>query len=336
MKTTTEKKVKKVSEKQPNKVIDKLEDVPHIINEKKKISKSKTKRKPGRPRKTPNKAPLEKRGIVNSPEYPEHVIELLYDKPMIFSKIISLFRTMSVKEVHFVFMKRQVKILTIDHHNKNKIEIILDCSKVNHYYCGEPTTEVLVREHLEKIAKTIKKDNTSISFTVAEETKNMELSITIKNNMKIDGNRRLTRMEAKETYDFDFGDYKNFPIRFTLPAKYFKKLLTDVTTFNDNLHIRKNGEGPLCFVYDSVTENISSRDIVTDPSTIKLVTTLGPNDIFNVKLKAKYIAPLAKSLIAESINIYASDESGVGVVFTADLDMEGVLKLRIKTHAELN
>lgn len=312
-----------------------MEDKPKIIKEKKKVAKSKLKRKPGRPRKTPNKAPLEKRGIVDKPEYPEHIIELLYDKPMIFSKIVGLFRTMSVKEVHFIFMKTQVRILTVDHHSKNEIEIIQDCTKVNHYYCGEPITEVLVREHLEKIAKTIKKDNTSISFTVAEETKNIELSITIKNNMKIDGNRRLKRMEAKETYNFDFGDYKNFPVRFTLPAKYFKKLLTDVTTFNENLHIRKNGNGPLCFVYDSVTENISSRDIVTDPSTIKLVTTIGPDDIFNVKLKAKYIAPLSKSLIAESINIYASDKSGVGVVFTADLDSDGTTKLRIKTHSEL-
>ena len=49
------------------------------------------KKGPGRPRKTPKKTPIPRDGISDTPQDEDHVVEFLYEQPLILKKIISSF-----------------------------------------------------------------------------------------------------------------------------------------------------------------------------------------------------------------------------------------------------
>src|SRR5436189_334463 len=95
---------------------------------------NKKSRKPGRPKKIVENKNIPKLGIVKDINDNDIFMELLYDNPQIFKKIIQFFKALSSECLHFIFVPNKAFIWSYDHLKKNKIYITINCDNINKYY----------------------------------------------------------------------------------------------------------------------------------------------------------------------------------------------------------
>lgn len=50
--------------------------------------------------------------------------------------------------------------------------------------------------------------------------------------------------------------YQNYPLSFTLPSKYFKKVIGDISKFSKDFTVERRAGVPLSFPYDSNSKTI--------------------------------------------------------------------------------
>lgn len=276
------------------------------------------KKKPGRPRKKPLKKPMKRNGISKKPLNVDNCVEMIYDMPSVFKKIFSLFKSMAVKEICMSFDKKTIEIITTDHLKKSNIKVIIICEKINHYYCKEPIKSYLNPKNIEKIIQVLDKNYLSIAFVLKTITNRSSLNIIFKNEIKIDEYREIDLIQSTtETNNTSF-DNSDYPIKFVLPSKYFKKLVNDICSFSDTLTINKIGSCPLTFSYTSKDKTVKSNHIVQDPAAIKLVGLVADDDIFSSSIQVDYIKPLSSSLLSDHISISADIHKNM--IFKIDVD----------------
>jgi len=276
-------------------------------------SEPKAKRNVGRPRLTPPVEPLQKHGIVSNPNDNDDVMELSYDNVASFKKIFSLLKSMNVKEINMQFNSNYVKIFGIDHLEKNLINIKINSSELNHYYCRFPIGITLDPKNLDKVTQKIDKNYTLFSMILRSTTYRNNLIIILNNKvLSIDESHIINLIEN----DVDLHpfyekalDYNVYPLKFTLTGKYFKKLISDISIFSDNFTIEKiSADSHLQFTYKNINNTIKGYNICNDNDKIKLETTL-TNEIFSVSVRIDYIKALSNAALADNINIYADNEN---------------------------
>ncbi len=275
-------------------------------------TETKTKRNVGRPRLTPPIEPLQKHGIVSSPNDDEDVMELSYDNVASFKKIFSLLKSMNVKEINIHFNTNYVKIYGIDHLEKNLINIKINAPELNHYYCKFPIGITLDPKNLDKVTQKIDKNYTLFSMILRASTFRNNLIIILNNKiLSIDESHIINLIEN----DVDLHpfyekaiDYNIYPLKFTLTGKYFKKLISDISIFSEIFTIEKTStDSHLQFTYKNINNTIKGYNICKDNDKIKLETTL-TNEIFSVSVRIDYIKALSNAALSENINIYADSE----------------------------
>jgi len=296
------------------------------------MSENPVKRSVGRPRLLQKIDPLPKLGIVEEPQSNDNLIELSYDNVNIFKKLFSLLKLMNVKEINIQFHTNYTKIYGIDHLEKNLINIKIEATKLNHYYCEHPINITLDPKNLDKITQKIDKNYDLFSIILKKNSYRNHLIIILNNKMlSIDESHIINLIEndseLNQLYDRTV-DYNLYPLKFELPGKYFKKLINDISTFSDLFTIEKVNNNPLRFIYKNINNTIKGYNICKDHTKLKLESTLTPDDIFSVSIRIDYIKALSNSLLSDNIKIYADKENDI--IFNLLID-NGVFEIIIYT-----
>jgi hypothetical protein len=296
------------------------------------MSENQVKRSVGRPRLLQKIDPLPKLGIVEEPQSNDNLIELSYDNVNIFKKLFSLLKLMNVKEINIQFHTNYTKIYGIDHLEKNLINIKIEATKLNHYYCEHPINITLDPKNLDKITQKIDKNYDLFSIILKKNSYRNHLIIILNNKMlSIDESHIINLIEndseLNQLYDRTV-DYNLYPLKFELPGKYFKKLINDISTFSDLFTIEKVNNNPLRFIYKNINNTIKGYNICKDHAKLKLESTLTPDDIFSVSIRIDYIKALSNSLLSDNIKIYADKENDI--IFNLLID-NGVFEIIIYT-----
>jgi hypothetical protein len=296
------------------------------------MSENPVKRSVGRPRLLQKIDPLPKLGIVEEPQSNDNLIELSYDNVNIFKKLFSLLKLMNVKEINIQFHTNYTKIYGIDHLEKNLINIKIEATKLNHYYCEHPINITLDPKNLDKITQKIDKNYDLFSIILKKNSYRNHLIIILNNKMlSIDESHIINLIEndseLNQLYDRTV-DYNLYPLKFELPGKYFKKLINDISTFSDLFTIEKVNNNPLRFIYKNINNTIKGYNICKDHAKLKLESTLTPDDIFSVSIRIDYIKALSNSLLSDNIKIYADKENDI--IFNLLID-NGVFEIIIYT-----
>lgn len=262
-------------------------------------------RPPGRPRKRPLKEPMKREGIKTTALNSGNCMEMIYDAPSVFKRIFAFLKSMAVKKIQMVFDKTSIDIISADHMDKSSIKISIDCAKINHYFCEEKMCIHLHPTSMEKIIKILDKNYASVAFISKSITKRSSLAIIFKNdNVKIDEYREINLVPASDIPEESY-DTSGYPIRFTLPARYFKKFIGDVDSFSNTLTICKAGADNLLFKHTSTDKNVTAKYVVQDAKSIKLVSTISNDDIFSSSIEIDYVKPLSSSLLADCVQVFA-------------------------------
>jgi hypothetical protein len=302
-----------------------------IIKEEDKNNKPDKKKRPGRPRKTPLREPRPRNGVVSTPKDNSNFIEFLYDKPLIFKKLWQYFKLMAVDKIQIIFRKDEIIIWSEDHHKKSKMRIKILASKVNHYYCSEELDIGMLCKNPELIMNTIDKTYTSILFLSKNSYTQKDIRIILNNEIEIDESHRIELIGEydKISNENQFID-SDYTIKFELPGRYFKKMISDIRAFSDQITIRQDGpDEPLIFEYMKTDKKIKSYHIVRNNNTIKFKSSLGEDDTFRVSFKIDYVKPISSALLSENIIIYAHEKKPL--MFSILMD-KGTVELKILTE----
>jgi hypothetical protein len=296
------------------------------------------KRKPGRPPLRIKKEQIERMGIVNEPRNANNIMELVYDIPMIFKKIFNFLKLMEVKEIKIKFMENSVQIISIDHLEKNIINLNIDCSKMIHYYCKNQIIVVLDSKNIEKVLQKIDKNYNTITFISKLDTYRSEIMINFSNtDIDIDEIHIINLMESNfvddTKYEYTHIDYNKYPIKFQLPCKYFKKIINDISVFSNIFKIEKIKGIELQFPYDTDGRTIKVNNIFNNADKIKLESSINENDIFSVSTYIDYVKALSNSLISDNIKIHVDKENDmVFKLFVDNTTFELTIYTKIVTY----
>jgi hypothetical protein len=299
--------------------------------EKKSEQKQVSKKKPGRPRKNPLREPKPRNGIVNIAKDGTNFIEFLYDKPLIFKKLWQYFKLMAVEKIQILFRKNEVILWSEDHHKKSTMRVKIDVSKINHYFCEDDLDIGILCKNPELIMNTIDKTYTSICFVSKHNFIQKDIHVILNNEIEIDESHRIELIGEydKITNEDKFTD-EDYTLKFTLPGRYFKKMISDIKSFSDQVTIRQDGlNEPLIFEYIKNDKKIKSYHVVRNNKTINFTSKLAEDDSFRVGFKIDYVRPISSSLLSENITIYVHENKPL--MFSIMMDKETV-ELKILTE----
>lgn len=272
-------------------------------------SKSNKKKGPGRPRKKPKKEPIPRKGIADTPGDENHVVEILYDLPLLLKKIIAFFKSLASSQIQIIFRPTEIILYAQDHHNKSRIRIKIDGSKLNHYYCERVIDIGLNCKDLELILNKIDKEYTSIILLVTRGNAQKNITVVMDNDIQIDESHTIdvvgqyNHME-NET---DFID-EDYTVQFTFPGRYFKKTINDIKTMSHQLSIeQEDNTSSVKFGYNSANKKIRSMHTLKNPSKVNLISKLQQENSFRVDIKVDYIKPISSAHIADYITILVDE-----------------------------
>lgn len=289
------------------------------------------KKKPGRPRKTPLREPRPRIGIVKEAKDNSNFIEFLYDKPLVFKKIWHYFKLMAVEKIQILFRKDSIILWSEDHHKKSTMRININANKINHYFCSEELDIGILCKNPELIMGTIDKSYTSILILSKINFIQKDVRIILNNEIEIDETHRIELIGEYDKINNEekFTD-EDYTIKFTLPGRYFKKMISDIRSFSDQITIRHDGPNePLIFEYIKNDKKIKSYHIVKNNKTINFTSKLDEDDSFRVGFKIDYVKPISSSLLSENITIYAHENKPL--MFSVSMDKDTV-ELKILTE----
>lgn len=298
------------------------------------VSKSTTatKKGPGRPRKTPKKEPLVRKGISKTPTNSDDHVEFLYDQPVLLKKIFQFFKSLAAAQIQIMFRPKDIIFYAEDHHKKSKIRIRIDATKLNYYYCKSALEIGVASKDLELILNKVDKEYSSVAILSSVGSTQRSITLVLENDIQIDEIHTIdligqyNKMENEE----DFID-ENYTIKFQLPSKYFKKTIGDIKTMSSQLSItQEDMESPLVFEYLTSNKKIQSKHTVKDSNKIKLASELSSGESFRVDIKIDYIKPISAAQIADDV-IIMTDENKAFMT-KAYIDNEAI---EIKTLTEI-
>lgn len=275
----------------------------------KKTSSRKNKKGPGRPRKTPKKEPIPRKGIAVVPTDSQHVIEVLYALPLIFKKIIAFFKSLASSEIQIVFRPTEIVFYAQDHLKKSRIRVRIDADKLHHYYCNKVVDIGVNCRDMELILNKVDKDYTTIILLSTKGSVQKNITVILENEMQIDEIHTIGLIGQYKhiNNEEDFVD-EDYMIKFKYPSKYFKKTISDINTISSRLCISQESRDDLLEIeYRSKNKKVTSRHVVKKPERICLQSQLRAGENFRVDVKVDYIKPISSAQLADEIWIYVDE-----------------------------
>lgn len=291
------------------------------------------KKRPGRPRKIIEKPDVPRLGIVTSPsnqsteedERMLYVFEMIYENPMMYEKIVSLYKAMSAEKVRMRFEKECIKIYARDNKEKNDIYTRVLGHRMNRYFCDHVLEFCIPTQRLEKVTKTICKDHNTVTMLMRKRFEKSRIIILLSEQSSgVVGEFNIEIESTTEPYDWsvekELENEEYYPIKFEVSSKRLKKKVSDFATASDILRIEKDGDDPLRFSCNFTDRHGQYNEHFNYPGVVNLRSLLDEGEIFSSSVHFENIKPLASSLISDTIHISADKERKM--IFTARLDEE--------------
>lgn len=268
-------------------------------------------RKPGRPpKKKMTDIQVQTFGIVNEPREPSFIMELVYENPTLFKKLLALYKKYGINEITWDFYPDRIEHVLRDFEKKCIIKTEIYANMLVKYYCKERMSRTVKRDNLDKVFKSMDKNYPQVSIISRDEDSRSKIYIIVANQ----------EVDAQFTYDPDLikepevqeikvPSDENYPIKFELPSKHFKKLISDINTSgSDIVTLKKNGDEPISFTYEAA-KKLTLDSKYNNNEKIKLRSTLASDDIFSISIPIKRIRPFSDSVIGDTVCI-AADKYG--------------------------
>jgi len=270
----------------------------------------------------PPPQPIQRNGIVTEPNVSAHVLELVYDEPMNIKKIFNLFKLVDMRDIRMEFKLSGVRISGSGHLKHNLIELAIDSNKMTQYYCKHNIIMIIDQRNLEKIVQKIDRSYSSIYFIAKQDSFMRELNIVLYDQKQsIKEYHTISLLESSNNLDDNIVSsiaYDNYPLSFTLPSKYFKKVISNISKFSQDFTIERRQGVPLSFPYDSNSKTIDVTHVFTNPDIVKVNTTLDTQDFLSTTVRIEYIQSLANALLSDFVDIYVDRENMM--IFKTSLD----------------
>lgn len=290
----------------------------------------KKKKGPGRPRKTPVPTPEPREGISKNPKCVQNIMEYSYDRPLVTKKVWGFFKSLFTDKLEIIFRKNEIIYFGNGHLKKNSVRISINTSKVNHYYLGQTLNIGVSCSDMGSIIAKVDRSYNNIMMISNKNHKQKNLIVTLQNSMEIDEKHTIgligsyDHMENEE----EFLDEEDYPIRFTLSGKYFRKMINDIKGFSNKLIIKQDSvDDPLEFVYQKTNGNVKGINIVRNKKKIKFHSALKGSESFRVEVFIEYIKPLSSATLADEITIYAHETKPLLLVANVD-----AIEIRVLTE----
>lgn len=278
------------------------------------------KKKPGRPRKNPIREHGPRLGVAKEPQNSANRVEFEYDEPSIFKKLWMYAKNMAMESMQIIFRPDEVIFFGVDHSQKSRMRVRIDANKINHYYCDGTVECGIANKSVEPIMTAIDESYNKIIINVEAKNAHKNIKIVLCNDIEIDERRRID-LDVSYTPISDEEQFvdTDYSLKFELPGKYFKKMLTNVRLFSDQIAIRQDGPNdPLIFEHKNTLKRICSKNVVRNGKKIKLQSNLDENDTFLSCFKIDYIKPISAALSAENITIWAHEQKPLCFIVTFD------------------
>lgn len=297
-------------------------------------SESKTaKKKPGRPPGRPPKKTIVKQsvrsGFTNIKSDDTSVMELFYDNPVMFKKMLNFMINMTDKAILCKIRKEGIYILGQDTSKRNELQAFLDGSRMVSYYYEHDFEIGIATDYLLLLNKKIDKTYSQMIWQSEIKEIDKETKITLVNDdVDIPDMQTIGLCpQYPKLIDESKFNIEDYPISFVFTGKYFKKKITDVKNYHSEgiLKISQFGcNNPLTFEYTNENGRLKSMDPVQNRgSKIRLQSKIGPAENFTVSVKAKDWYPVASALLADEIHIGLSMTDRI--MTTAKLDDNSII-----------
>lgn len=301
---------------------------------------AKTPPKPrGRPatggsKKKPKPPPLEKKGVVSSPDNPANQIEFAYDTPAVFKNMFKFFTSMKTVHIHIRFSPAGISFFIRDLLQKCRVVAHLPGANANWYYCTSTVWVGLLRAKVAPIFSRIDSSIHKVSIIKKfDDDEHIEIilkdMITDKDcNYKIavsnfDKDDDLLATEGLVVEDA----LEKHPVAFTLQSALVKKTVGDVGSFSDFMTIEKIGLFPLRITY--TIQGLTYNETYRDPKKIDLKSNVKSDEVFRVIMLKESLKALSGALISPDVRIYCKE--GAPMIFISELD---ALKVYAVVEAE--
>lgn len=273
------------------------------------VAETPKKKTPGRPRKKPLIAPAQILGVMNSPLNNDNYMEFIFQAPILFKKISTMFRAMNIPEIYFQFTPTKIVIDTKDHLDKSDVRIEIDCNKVTRYYCEAPLEVGIKRENFESVFHYYDKSFNSVVFFLKKSNyrSTMYISSEVREAALDYGDLNILELITNKKDESEnltpFND-DNYPIKFMLPTVHLKKRVNSITSVSSTMCIEKIGDESLTINYMQ-SRKINKKSTYPDSTKINLLSKIEHDDMFAVSVYIINVKPFISSLIADNIHISA-------------------------------
>jgi len=271
------------------------------------------KKRVGRPKLANTARKSNKRlGIASQPKFNDNIVEMSYDIPMNFKKIFNLFKLMIVREIKIEFNINNIKISGMGHLQKNFINLCIDGSKLSQYYCRHNVIIVVDLKNIDKVIQKIDKSYDSIYIIAKEDSYKKNINIVLNDEKQGTKEFHTISLMTDVSNDMDtiFNSlkYHDYPVTFTLPSKYFKKVINDIFKFSTEFTIERKPGILLSFPYDTNSKNVDVNHIFTNEKIFKIKSTLEPDEYLSTTINIEYIRSLATSIISDNVEIFVDSK----------------------------
>lgn len=268
----------------------------------------------GRPKKNKVNTQIKVYGIQPGPQQVEDTMELVYDNPQLFKKIIQIFTSYQAGEIEFLFDPNGVKLFAVDHQKHSNIYIALDGRGMNRYYCKEQFRVCVKRALLDAVFQTVGKTHYKITFVARSDHRSKLYCIINSSSHNNDKTFEIPVILKQDQANF-VDDDSAYPVKFTLSSPAFKDLVNP--KLGTSITIEKRGSDPLQLVYDKVNQ-LACIDRYPDPAKINLESTVQIGDIFSATVQIKHIHCLASKNIGNTVQICAHGVKPISFTTTCD------------------
>ena len=290
------------------------------------------KRKVGRPKKNPRKEPRPREGVItelknNFPPPNPIVMSIMYDNPMRWKRVFDLFKAMSASGLNMKFSGTDLIITTQGHVKRNKVMVQFHGARQHHYYCPQEFEAHILQQKIDDHLQAVDANFDLIRIYSRAIKRRSFLYMQLNHATQ----PRFTDLQELELMDKDkfesvggieeaLAAERDYPVKFRLESKVFKKYINHTIKQAKELTIQKKGKDALKFQYTpNKGKGVKERRFNHDED-IQLESRVADDDIFAVSAYVSDMKPIACSCIDD--HIYVSADKNRPLIFSAYLDCE--------------
>jgi hypothetical protein len=275
------------------------------------MDKTKKRKGPGRPPKAPKVVPQPRDGISATPKSEDNVIEFKYCEPKFVRTIFTFFKNLATPQIQILFRKKSVIFYAQDHRERSEARIKVDCSKVHHYYCEKELNIGVNCKEIESLFVKLDTSYTAVILRCTRQEINKCLTVSLGTVLKIEEIHEVSVIGAyKELEDEkEFLD-NSHKISMTFDGSYFKKTIERMVQLKAaKMMVMKYGNENLEMAYRRDNKRNNSKNVIQDPSTVNLVSKLGPREEFMVGVILEDLRPISVAYSASGkVRLYFDED----------------------------